>query len=770
MTISTNQSGTAFDACLDEGTRQSQNLIQGWCASLAERLYGRSKTQADPAQRRTLQNVAAALKENRAFIEAGFVKQLEAAVRGDIRQAGARLPDSPARSFSALSFDQLELMGDNQVQEAVESARLQQDIKLASEAGLAGFSARLSTAQGFDRVRADKNPWRPEVVAQVLLALLQSTPVATHTRACWLQNGAHLMGEQLHLFYVSLDRMLAERGVLPAPYGVLATSQIKGAKSAESVAEPAAEPPVTAPVMGSPRLDTQLVAAGHLDQSVHSKLLTLDRLHHLLVGDYDACFNGQTASPGENSDTPVHSDFVHTVPNALDMLMELEEKGIAPLSLAKETQPTPLPLAQMRAHLKTDAKTLGQSLAIEVIGLMIKQLAHDERLLVPVRQVIVNAEPAFLRLAVTDPRFFSDKTHPARRLLDVITSASLAYASEDTAGFAEFMLSVQRTAALLTEEHASDAQHFAVLLQTFEESQARQSQQYLQAQRRAVQALLQAEQRNLLAGKIASEIHGRPDFVEGNRIITSFLTGPWSQVIAWERLLGEHGDAGLPKALYSRTLDDLLWSLDPAKVLNHQKRLLKIIPYMLASLREGLLSIAYPLEQSRLFFDELMMVHRAGLRVVPPRSDMAGKPRGELADMFTSDEALESMRPWLAPAEAQHTGFIDDADDRAGSNLSTALEQQEMPGGTELQLGDWVELLVDLRWLRAQLTWISPHNTLFMFTSEGGRKHSMTARVLNHLRNLELVKVVSHQGVLDGALNGVARTAMRNSLGDEPVV
>ena len=54
-----------------------------------------------------------------------------------------------------------------------------------------------------------------------------------------------------------------------------------------------------------------------------------------------------------------------------------------------------------------------------------------------------------------------------------------------------------------------------------------------------------------------------------------------------------------------------------------------------------------------------------------------------------------------------------------------------------------------------------------MFTSEGGRKHSMTARVLKHLRHLELVKVVSQQGVVEGALDGVARTAMRNSLGSE---
>ena len=86
-----------------------------------------------------------------------------------------------------------------------------------------------------------------------------------------------------------------------------------------------------------------------------------------------------------------------------------------------------------------------------------------------------------------------------------------------------------------------------------------------------------------------------------------------------------------------------------------------------------------------------------------------------------------------------------------------------------LHVGDWVELVVDMQWVRAQLTWTSPNNTLFMFDSEGGRKHSMTRRVLNHLleMEMELVKVVSQKGVLDGALDSVARTAMRNSVEGE---
>jgi hypothetical protein len=767
MSISTLQEfSAAYQYCLDEGLKQSSSLIQRWCSKLVGALYERSMTQSEATERRFLQNAVGALKENRASIEMGFVEQLALAVADDTRPGAAQKSGISARSFSNLSFDQLELMGDHQVQEAVEGARLQQVVRLACEAGLAGFSARLSTAQGFPMVKTDQNPFRPELVSQVLFKLLQNLPVASQTRACWLNEGSQLMGEELQSLYALLDNWLAGQGVAPAAYGVIASPESRTGQSARP--EPAQITQLAqADYFSHAPEPERLAVEDESGQGVRKKLLTLDHLHHLLVGDYDSSFKGQALPSGYDFEEPIHNEFAHTIPAALDVLVELEEKGIAPLRATKALTAAALPLAQMRAHLKIEAKSLGQSLAIEVIGLMIEQLANDSRLLMPVRQVIANAEPAFLRLAVTDPRFFSNKSHPARRLLDVMTNSSLAYASEDAAGFAEFMQNLDEVAALLTEEHASDAQHFATLLQDFEHALARHGQEYREAQSRAVQALLQAEQRNLLAEKIAAEIRARPDFVAGNRLITAFLTGPWSQVMARERLLGEYGGAGLLKAVYSLTLGDLLWSLDLAKVSDHRKRLLKIIPDMLESLREGLLSIDYPLEQSRLFFDELMMIHQAGLRALPVLSDMADKRRGELEKMFVSVEESDVSQPWLAPAEARHSGFMEDRDLHGGSGLAAEPTQPVIHENAALHLGDWVELLVDMQWLRAQLTWISPHNTLFMFTSEGGRKHSVTSRVLQHLLQLEFVKVVSQKGVVDGALDGVAQAAMRNSLGGE---
>lgn len=321
------------------------------------------------------------------------------------------------------------------------------------------------------------------------------------------------------------------------------------------------------------------------------QLLTLDHLHRLLTGDYDNSARGQPVGSSHELEETSHPEFSHTLPFALDVLPELEEKARS----AKNTRFNPFvpapSLAELRAHLKTDAKSLGQSLAIEVVSMMIEQMAHDERLLLPVRQIIADAKPAFLRLAVTDPRFFSDKSHPARRLLDTITRTSLGYASESAPGFQEFMQSLQEVAHSLTQEHAGDAQHFAELLRNFERKQSRNTPENRQRQRRAVQALVQAEERNLLAIKIAAEIRARPDFVDRNPLITGFLVGPWAQVMAKERLQSQFVGAVSGQTVYSPLLDDLFWSLDIAPSIEQRRKLVKVIPEMLKLLRERLESI-----------------------------------------------------------------------------------------------------------------------------------------------------------------------------------
>jgi len=86
------------------------------------------------------------------------------------------------------------------------------------------------------------------------------------------------------------------------------------------------------------------------------------------------------------------------------------------------------------------------------------------------------------------------------------------------------------------------------------------------------------------------------------------------------------------------------------------------------------------------------------------------------------------------------------------------------PSFGNLPLGSWAEMLVNGQWVRTQLTWASPHGTLFLFTSAYGTSQSMTRRSRDKMIAAGNLRLVSGQPVVEGALNAVAQTAMRNSV------
>jgi hypothetical protein len=80
----------------------------------------------------------------------------------------------------------------------------------------------------------------------------------------------------------------------------------------------------------------------------------------------------------------------------------------------------------------------------------------------------------------------------------------------------------------------------------------------------------------------------------------------------------------------------------------------------------------------------------------------------------------------------------------------------------ELQPGAWVEMS-EGGWTRWQLTWASPHGTLFMFTHPAGGAQSMTRRMLETMLRAGTLRTVTGRAVVDGALDAVAEEALRNS-------
>lgn len=722
-----------YRACMKEAAAQGRTLMQRLVARAGDSLPRRAAASPDERERKLLSESWRTLVKH----EGALCEAYPQALLAEFAQAigGA------ARKSAALSFDSLELMGDDQMQESVELLRTQQAVLSQVEAELTELTALVCAVQGLRSVESERNPLRPEVYVRSLRTVTLQSPVPPAVRTRWMQHMGEALGPELAQVYRYLCTMLRSQGVVEARFNAAPMAQAD-----------------------APRTQTADAPAA----SQAASLLNLNELRRLLAGEFD-----HTGPPDTRAAAERPAEFSATVPAAFEVLQEMKQVDKVMARLKQRQAGDAGSKEPPSAAAPHRAPTPGQALGLEVVKLMVENIASDARLLPPVQQTVRDLEPALLRLALADPRFFSDRKHPARRLLDQLTQRSLAWEGADAPGFAPFLEPLQQAVEALVTTRSDGPEPFEFALHTLEEAWGDQQQRDRRYREKAVRALLQAEQRNLLAAKLASEMRRRPDVASAPREIAAFVTGPWCQVMAHARLTDPAGAAD--PGGYFGLINDLVWSAQPHLAGANAARLGALAPDLVAKLRHGLAMIDYPAASTKRFLDWLAGAFRqaaqAADRVAQPPAPAA--PQELEAIGAGEDDEHDS---WLAPIEAQHSGFIETQQTaepkplfqptQPGFSDTRPPADEAGPGLAEagLQPGAWVEMMMDGGWGRYQVTWASPHGTLFMFARARGKPHSMTGRLLSKMLRGGTLRMISGQPVVEGALDAIAQAALRNSV------
>ena len=663
-------------------------------------------------------------------------------------------------SVAEVEFDELELMDEVQVLTSVTLARTLQVAMLAAEASLAELNTLICSTLGMDAVNPERNPLRPQIYLNALRETVEQTQVPAAIQLDWLGAMGVALGQELCTMYLQLSKSLRGQGVEGIGYAVL-----------QSPGAPRIGRGVASNVLQSPRGATSTVTARPKGQD--DTLLTLDRLRRLLAGELEDApslnpkeeFARQFALQFESQGVPVAeaaTDFDATVPAALEALKEMKQVDavVQRLQLRQRTNALPVidgdqSVEAVRTGLRARAQGVGQALSLEVIALMVDNIAHDPRLLAPVQNLIRRLEPPLLRLALVDPRLFTHKQHPARVLVQEIADHSLAYASVAAVGFGVFLQGVEKAIAPLVNHAIDGAEPFEGVLAVLRDTWHRASKASERDRAAAVRALQNAEQRSVLARKIAREIVTHPDAARVPDLVIDFLCGPWAQVIAQARITSEDGTARAEK--YQALVPALLWSTHPELPRQNANKLTRLVPRLLGTLREGLDSILYPATRTSAFLESLMGLHQLAFRSAqkPPP---AAAPQPDRDAVAVRSLEVEDNDPWIAPGEAQASNYMDMPGAAENATHADILAVGDLP------LGAWVELHVNALWTRTQLTWASPHGTLYLFTNAAGSTQSMSRKSFDRLVACGELRVISGQPMVDSALNAVAQLAMRNSV------
>jgi hypothetical protein len=680
-----------YRACIKEAALAGGELMQATLARAVTELPVQAAAIADVVDRNLLLEAATVLKDQQATLVSAFPQVLLAEFAQAI--AGDR--------SSSLSFDTLPLLGEEQLQDNADLVQGARALERAVQAQLAALESALAAGELTPQGGQHRHPLRPEVYARSIYRLARQSPVSPAVRRRWLRYLPPLMAPELARTYATLAQRLKPAPVSqPMPLEMAAQQEV-------------------------------------LDSATQ---LTIRELRKLLSGD-----------PAGTADDGVivfsDSDFSHTVPAALEMVQDMRKVDQLLLQLRQRQVAMPGQgndsMAAFRAALRQEAKRPAQQLGLEVVHLMVENLSGDPRLLSAVREVVRDLEPPLLRLALVDPRFFSDRAHPARRLLEQITQRSLAWSSQDEEGFSTFMEGLQQATEALLDAGGTGPETFEIALSALQEAWDEAQPRGRRNRERAVRALMRAEQRNLLAGRIAQQILDRPDAANAPKEALAFLTGPWAQFMAQARLADAMG-AEDPWAGWW-VVQAVLWSVQPAlaaRVAGQGRTLV-------ARIDEGMAAIDHlPADTDR--WQNLLSALR----------DLAlSAATGSALRLQEPEAAPERVATWLAPIDMHESGFVPESAIPLGA---TQHETGDTLPPQELEVGAYVDLVGD-GWERWQLTWASPHGLLFMFTHASGATRSMTRRKLNAMLGQGTLRLVSAHPVVDGALDAVARAAWRNS-------
>jgi hypothetical protein len=356
-------------------------------------------------------------------------------------------------------------------------------------------------------------------------------------------------------------------------------------------------------------------------------------------------------------------------------------------------------------------RALGQADAdaFDVVAMLFEFSLEDPNLPDAMKALIARLQIPMVKVAILDKSFFSHKQHPARCLLNNLAWAAMGWSEDGDRSERSLFGRIESVVDRVVAGFQQDLSVFKRLNEEFSAYMQQEQRSAKIAEERTNKAVQGKELLQTAKQAVESEIERRL----GGRArlptaVRTLLEDAWRDVLVLTYLRqGPESKAWNDKL---DVADLLLWSVKPKVEHNQRRDLLRMIPSLQHSLREGLDSIAYDQHKIARLIGELQACHTACLRggrapdsgseaerriSPPPASNRAAGP--------TMADREPSMRRAAAEPPGCRDKFIETA-----KNLAR---------------GAWLELCQDKgKKSRIKLSWKSEIYDHYLFVNRRGVK------------------------------------------------
>lgn len=372
--------------------------------------------------------------------------------------------------------------------------------------------------------------------------------------------------------------------------------------------------------------------------------------------------------------------------------------------------------------------------AVNFVGLLFDYILNDRNLAIPMKALIGRLQIPIVKVAVMDKSFFARSSHPARALLNDLSSAGIGWSSARELKRDTMYNKIEAVVHRVLNDFSTDPDVFSDLLAEFREFVGQDTRRSVLVEQR-VKDTEQGKARTQQAKQtVQNLVNQKACGLRLPKEVGKFVSEIWSRVLVLRCVkFSEDSDEW---RLGVEALDNLLWVLQPLSEAEDVDRRDEMQPLLVKRLRDGMEELGTPQEEIdghlRWLSDHLSIISR--------------NDRAYLQD----DEVAPVEMPTAVVEEIVLTS----------TNFTEA--EKELPDETEAKLktiteGTWVEITEnDTDPVRCKLATVTQPGHNYVFVNRRGMKVAEKNRVqLAGLLEQDKLSVIDESQVFDRALQSV---------------
>ncbi|GAA3910106.1 DUF1631 domain-containing protein [Litoribacillus peritrichatus] len=397
--------------------------------------------------------------------------------------------------------------------------------------------------------------------------------------------------------------------------------------------------------------------------------------------------------------------------------------------------------------------------AINLVAMLFEFILEDRNIIPGIRALLARLQLPLVKLALQDQRFFDQKTHPARSLLNSLASAAVGFNTQTDRFQERLKFKIEEVVTRVCNEFENNVDLFELLnadFQVFQEKESRRVELVTQRLQDAEEGKAKTENARewvkTALHSVTEPYRPLPEFLD------TLLSEAWSKVLFLHALKSGHDSEDWNNAVFA--IEQMLWSVAGEHSRSTRPVLLKVIPMVQKKIRKGLTDVSFnPYDSSRLLKEletlQINMLKEASTK--EGTLEQAEQSKNWLVKTYTAAEKLRDTEEDLSPNETMVA--IDQVLTQQNQDVDDDSLNEYLAKVDDFGNGSWFKLTKEETEIRCKLAAALPKLNKYIFVNHAGIKAHECCRVeFAKMLQSGQISLIDNGAVFDRALKAVVQT------------